>query len=84
MKFWQRSKKEPETPSGNLEERVRALESAQRQLDLDLDDLVDRFQRLQARRAKRDAVDAAPPVADRTEHLNNLIRMRRAGMHNGA
>lgn len=53
--FW--GKKPSSKPSGDLEERVAALESSLRRLDSDMDDLWSRFKRWTGREAKRAAVD---------------------------
>jgi len=85
MNFW--SKREnPEKPvqtgQSDLAERLRAVESGLRQLDLDFDDLSDRFSRLQGRRAKRAAVDNPEPPAelDRNAAISEQIRKRRQGI----
>lgn len=71
------------TAPGPLEERMAALESAQRRLDSDMDDLWDRFKRWTGRENKRAERAGTPPEPpsehDRLELLNNQIRLQRAG-----
>lgn len=85
MGIFSRSKpKPPETPSGDLDERVRKLESAVRQLEDDFTDLWDRTRRAAGRAAKREQREAPAQIElSPDEEMNQRIRAARAGF-NGA
>lgn len=83
MDIFGKKEKPASATSGQLEERVSLLESANRRLTDDIADLFDRLQRLQGRQAKRLQREQQEPELTPEEQINRSIRLQRAGLLNG-